>query len=143
MEATQPPVSSDRPRLLAQNKAWLVEQGDNCGQIARENREWSNQARVLWEAARLETEPLVLLNLLRYQSARNSNWKEPRDVFTPLNQAVKECIHRAGKDSALALDLIRHLLVYTIRAHTYHEKLAREAQRGETEDGRPSERPRR
>lgn len=115
---------------LDRNKAWLVERGNEIGKAARANKEWGSQVRGLWEAARNETEPTVLLNLLAYQKARNSNWTQPEDVFAPLNKALCSCIEeRAGGDRELALDLIRHLLVYTIRAHVYHRDLAKSGEK--------------
>lgn len=125
MATANPTTAQTRKSELDKNKEWLVKEGNELGKIARENREWGGQARGLWEAARHETEPAVLLNLLAYQRARNKNWVEPRDVFTPLNAAMGSCIAKAGGDRELALDLIRHLLVYTVRSHVYHRELAK------------------
>lgn len=110
---------------VAPHKKWLVERGDKIGKLAGGNAEWASQARGLLEAARAESEPLVLLNLLRYQSARNKNWRDPEDVFTPLLQDFESCITKgqgAENPEELVLELIRHLLVYTIRAHAFHRR---------------------
>lgn len=117
-----------REEFVAKHKKWLVERGDEIGKKAKDNPEWTSQARSIWEAARTESEPLVLLNLLRYQSARNRNWRSPEDVFTPLQEAIQNCIDTArgdGQGEEGALDLIRHLMVYTIRSHTFHNKFFR------------------
>jgi hypothetical protein len=112
---------------VAAQKKWLVKLGNDLGALARGNAEWASQGRGLLEAARRENEPLVLLNLLRYQSARNKNWLKPTDVFTPLHAAMKECIDKAGEGGEeLALELIRLLLVYTLRAHAYERKAGKE-----------------
>ena len=112
-----------RQQAVSEEKAWLVKQGDDIGELAKGNKEWAGQVRVVWEAARTENEPAVLLNLLRYQRARNKNWVDPKDLFTPLKDAMEECVTKAKSDTETALDLIRHLLVYTIRAYTYHSKV--------------------
>ncbi len=109
------------PRTVDARKRWLVEEGDKLGKLARDNREWKHQVRTIWEAARAETEPLVLLNLLRYQAARNAKtWREPEDAFEALQEGIEECRKWAGDDVELAMDLIRHLLAYTYRAYTFH-----------------------
>lgn len=113
-----------RQEFVAKHKRWLVERGNEIGKRAKANKDWASQARSIWEAARTESEPLVLLNLLRYQSARNKNWREPEDVFSPLQETIQQCIQKAKdekEDEGGALDLIRHLLVYTIRSHTFHK----------------------
>jgi hypothetical protein len=116
-------TQQSRKSEINRHKLWLVERGNEIGKLAKANRDWASQARGLWEAARHETEPIVLLNLLAYQKARNDNWIEPADVFTPLQAAMRSCIEEKAKDDReLALDLIRHLLVYTIRSHVYHRK---------------------
>jgi len=107
---------------LDRHKGWLVTQGNGIGREAKDNRDWKNQVRVLQEAAQEETEPLVLLNLLRYQAARNKNWRQPRDVVTPLGKLMEECIDRADGDGRFAIELIQHLLLYTVRAYTYESK---------------------
>lgn len=115
-------------------KRWLVTEGDRIGGLARANKDWKHQLRTIWEAARLETEPLVVLNLLRYQAARNQgNWHTPVDVYEHLRAAIEGCRERAPDDSELAMELIRHLLAYTYRAFTFY---ASEASRptGTTED---------
>jgi hypothetical protein len=125
MEPIQDSAARERrQRFIAGQKEWLVKQGDEIGKLARERKDWASQARVIWEAARKETEPLVLLNLLRYQSVRNDNWE---GVSGPLEATMTECIERSkveGRDAAL--ELIRHLLVYTIRSYTYHRELTKE-----------------
>jgi hypothetical protein len=114
----------ERRAALCREKRWLVETGDTIGKLAGASEDWASQGRVLWEAARNETEPSVLPNLLRYQYARNrKTWPEP--VFQGLSDAIKTCIDRAKEDDALALELIRHLLVYTLRAYTFHAKGAK------------------
>jgi hypothetical protein len=120
--------ATQRTRQQAVNaeKAWLVQTGDQIGELAKDTKEWSSQLRAVWEAARTENEPAVVINLLRYQRARNRNWLVPRDLFNPLKGAMESCIQKAHGDTDLALDLIRHLLVYTIRAYTYHDKLREE-----------------
>lgn len=106
---------------IAIHKEWLVTQGDEIGELAKDNRDWKHQVRTIWEAARLENEPLVVLNLLRYQAARNSgNWRKPADVFTALSEAIEKCRMKAAKDAELAMELIRHLLAYTYRSFTFH-----------------------
>jgi len=134
MEAATTAGGSALGEILARHKAWLVGQGDALGRTARNNREWASQARVLLEAARSETEPAVLLNLLRYQRARNPNWVTPANVFAPLEQAMNECVERAAQAPGVALELMRYLLVYTLRAYTYQAKLAEEERR----QGRPA-----
>ncbi len=90
--------------------------------MAKGNREWKHQVRTVLEAARLENEPLVVLNLLRYQAARNpGNWRDPEDVYEALTTALDGCREKAASDAALAMALIRHLLAYTYRAFTFHE----------------------
>jgi hypothetical protein len=111
-----------REQFLAAHKKWLVERGDKIGQLAGGKRDWASQARGIWEAARTETEPLVLLNLLRYQSTRNRNWD---DVAPVMEQDIKECQTKAqavGMGNQGAMELIRLLLVYTIRAYVYESK---------------------
>jgi hypothetical protein len=119
------PSEAPRSRQHAVNeaKAWLVQTGDEIGALAKDTKDWASQVRVVWEAARTENEPAVLLNLLRYQRARNKNWMDPRDLFTPLKDAMEACVAKAEDDTETALDLIRHLLVYTIRAYTYYDKV--------------------
>jgi len=110
-----------RSAALAKNKLWLVTNGDEIGKAAKGTKEWLSQARGIWDAARTETEPTVILNLLRYQFVRNKkNWAPP--VFDSLETRFKECIEKAGGDGALALDLMRHLMVYTIRSFVFWNK---------------------
>lgn len=105
---------------LEKHKLWLVTEGNRIGQLASVYSEWKSQIRVLQEAAQEETEPRVLLNLLRYQAARNEKkWWTKRDVVSPLFDLMKECITRAGDDGLFAVELIQHLLLYTVRAYTY------------------------
>ncbi len=108
-------------RVVDQQKRWLVTQGDEIGRQASHNKDWKSQIRTIWEAARTETEPQVLLNLLRYQAARNANWYSPQDVFQPLQKAIGKCVEETA-DPAVAMTLIRHLLAYTYRSYTYHGK---------------------
>jgi|GEM_PF-7009481 hypothetical protein len=113
----------DPKKVLAEQKAWLVQRGDAIGELAREKGDWKNQIQGMAEAARRETEPLVLLNLLRYQATRNKNWKQGTDVFSPLEADMKACIEKANQDPELAVLLIQHLLAYTYRAYTYHYEM--------------------
>jgi len=114
--------AKERREALSREKQWLVATGDTIGKLAGKSEDWASQGRILWEAARSETEPSVLPNLLRYQYARNQKtWTEP--VYKGLSDAFQACIGRAGKDDALALELLRHLLVYTLRAYTFHAKV--------------------
>ena len=77
-------------RTVEDHKKWLVQEGDRIGELAKSNRDWKHQVRTIWEAARLENEPLVVLNLLRYQAARNpGNWRQPADVYEALG--TKNC----------------------------------------------------
>ncbi len=126
--AANPQQAGDRDRRerVAREKKWLVESGDEIGKLARANQEWGSQARAIWEAARHETEPLVLLNLVRYQAARNKNWREPERLLEPLSKAMERCrtVAAGAGDDGLAVELIRHLLVYTIRAYTFNSKAA-------------------
>lgn len=120
-------MSEETTRMQAQKvvdeqKRWLVEQGDEIGRQAKDNGDWKSQIRTIWEAARTETEPQVLLNLLRYQVARNDNWRSPQDVFQPLRKAIDKCVEETAGDPAVAMTLIRHLLAYTYRSYTYYEK---------------------
>lgn len=120
--ASNPQQAGERERreLVARQKKWLVEEGDGIGKLARGNPEWSSQARGIWEAARHESEPLVILNLLRYQAARNErSWS---GVVVPLGKAIERCrdTAREAGEEGLAMELIRHLLVYTIRSHKFH-----------------------
>jgi hypothetical protein len=108
--------------LVNASKLWLVTEGDRIGRLARRNREWKNQVRTIWEAARTENEPAVLLNLLRYQAARNDNWYKPENAFEPLHAAIEKCVTEAAADSARGMALIRHLLAYTYRSYTFHEE---------------------
>lgn len=113
-------TTKDAATVLAEQKAWLVRRGDEVGELAKEKGDWKSQIQGMAEAARRETEPLVLLNLLRYQATRNKNWKQGTDVFAPLEADMKTCIETAGEDAELAVTLIQHLLAYTYRAYTYH-----------------------
>lgn len=109
-------TGSDDPRVDA-HKGWLVETGDRIGRLAKDQSDWKSQIRGILEAARTETHPAVLENLVQYQAARNKNWRNP-DVASPLLKAMHECQKKAGDDLDLTMDLIRHLLLYTLRAHT-------------------------
>ena len=103
------------------HKKWLVERGDALGELAKANKDWKGQIRGIAEAARHENEPSALLNLVRYQSVRNKNWREPKDVTEPLTEAMEECITEADENPELAMALIRHLLTFTYRSYTFHE----------------------
>jgi hypothetical protein len=102
---------------LAEEKVWLVKKGNEVGKLARDVNDWKNQIGVLQAAAAKETEPLVMSNLLRYQAARNDkSWKAAYPALAP---AIEECSTRASKDPALAMLLIRHLLLYSSRAYIF------------------------
>lgn len=123
------PATGDVERLqrLAGHKRWLVDTGNEIGRLAGDQKEWKSQIGLLAEAAARETEPRVLLNLLRYQQARNKGWHEAAD---PLFEAMKQCIGDAGDDDLFAVLLIRHLFLYASRAYIYRRFLA-EADRKE------------
>jgi len=117
--ATAP--TPDSQQLLAREKRWLVDQGDHIGGLAGDKKEWKSQINGLAEAASNETEPRVLLNLLRYQQARNDGaWS---GVADPLFDDMVECVRKAGDDAELAVLLIRHLLLYSSRSYTYNSWL--------------------
>ncbi len=129
MEAGTAVRARERREALSRQKHWLVTTGDTIGGLAGSSEDWASQGRILWEAARSETEPSVLPNLLRYQYARSKDKDKkkekktwPEVVFTQLSAAFKECIERAEGDDVLALDLIRHLLVYTLRSYIYNRE---------------------
>lgn len=121
-----------RRRAVEGAKAWLVELGEALGGLAARNDDWRGQGRVLWEASRSETEPSVLLNLLKYQAARNKNWRGPNDLLSPTVAALERAIQDAGGDKSLAIELIQLFLVYALRAHRYQEHLRH------TENPRPA-----
>ena len=102
-----------------QAKPWLVAEANRIGELASRARDWASQGRLLLEAARTETHLGVLLNLLRYQGARNREAWE--GVLTPLTAALGRCQETAKGNEALAMALARHLLLYAVRAHKYHE----------------------
>jgi hypothetical protein len=142
-EETKTDAAAARHQALARAKEWLVHEGEEIGRKAAKNRDWRGQGRVLWEAARTETEPAVLLNLLRYQAARNPNWVTEEDVLAPTEAALTRAIREAGADKDLAMELIQHLLVYTLRAHRHEEwrrkaeeKTAKKRERREAGGGR-------
>ncbi len=121
MENTE--LSSDQLRVLNESKAELVRKGEEIGKRAFEIKSegWTHQVRRLLGVASEENEPLVLLNLLRYQSVRNEkSWGKDRSkVAEPMEAAMKWCKTEAGSDSALAMVLIQHLLCYAYRSHTF------------------------
>lgn len=118
------PTTKETPASTSveQHKKWLVTTGDAIGKAGGGNSRWTSQGRILLEAARHETEPLVVLNLLRYQTTRNNNWKKPFDISGKLQGAFEECGKKADGEAALTMELIRHLLLYTLRAYTFHSK---------------------
>lgn len=116
-------MTQSHDERLALEKRWLVRKGDAVGELAGGINDWKNQIGVLQAAAAQETEPLAMLNLLRYQAARND--KSWRPVFGTLHQAIADCQAKAGEDAALAMLLIRHLLLYCSRAYTYKNKWER------------------
>lgn len=109
--------AADHQKRLAAKKRWLVTQGNRIGELAGDKSEWKSQINLLAEAAAGETEPLVLLNLLRYQQARVS--KAWTGVADPLFDDMSACITEAGEDAALSILLIRHLFLFATRAYTY------------------------
>ncbi len=119
-------------KLVGQKKQWLVSRGDEIGKLARGNSDWKNQIRALLEAARTEDEPLVVLNFLRYQAARNENWLEPQNVFEPLSGALEQCRADAAQEPGPAMALIRHLLAYTYRSYTFHSTEKKRQKAGRT-----------
>lgn len=128
--ATTEPIANTKNRqsVLAAQKKWLVQKGEEIGRLAEENEEWKHQIGTISEAAHHETEPEVLLNLLRYQAGRNEKtWYRPRDAHTPLEAAIKECVKHAANDPEAAMELIRHLLLYTYRAYTYYNSQIKKA----------------
>lgn len=115
------------PAAVGAHKAWLVERGNALGQEAREIRNWNSQIRILQDSARQEAEPEVLLNLLRYQRAREATaWKKSKNAAetlgNSLEQDLQSCIAKAGEDRELAMELIRHLLLYTARAYQWEHQ---------------------
>lgn len=104
------------------HKEWLVKTGDEIGKAGAKNRDWKSQGRIMLEAARHETEPLVVLNLLRYQATRNNNWTKPADLLEKVESAMETCRGKSEGDPALAMELIRHVLLYALRAYTFHEE---------------------
>lgn len=121
--ATAASAQAAMERRVEEHKRWLVEMGDEIGRSGAGNKGWKSQGRILLEAARHETEPRVLLNLFRYQAARNKKtWRLPEDVADLLEKALVECQKRAGDDPVLTMELMRHLLLYTLRANTAFAK---------------------
>lgn len=121
MDSDERSARKARQKKINENKAWLVERGDDIGEKAKANKDWKSQLRNLWEVARSENEPQVVLNYLRYQKSRKSNWTQPVNVFLELERNLKECKDRSGDDRELELELMRHLLGYTYRSFTFHE----------------------
>jgi hypothetical protein len=124
MDSDERSTKKERQKKVNENKAWLVKQGDAIGEKAKANKDWKGQLRNLWDVARAETEPEVVLNFLRYQKGKKrdkNNWTHPENVFDPLMRDLKECIRLAGEDRELTLELMRHLLGYTYRSFTFHE----------------------
>lgn len=102
-------------------KGWLVERGDAIGAKAGAIRNWKSQFRILLESARHESEPAVILNLLRYQAARNKDWFKD-GLLQVVEADLEACRAKAQKDAALSMELIRQLLLYALRAYTYEEE---------------------
>lgn len=121
-ETAQTTEQAPIERRLEPHKGWLVTTGDEIGSAGGGNKDWKSQGRIMLEAARHETEPLVLLNLLRYQATRNKNWTSPANLLEKTEQAIEECCKRSKQDGELAMELIRHLLLYSLRAYTFHSK---------------------
>lgn len=139
-EATAAGGATAHPPLttrLEPHKRWLVQAGDELGKKAREHQHWKSQIRTLLEAARHETEPLVILNLLGYQATREKKWKK-NDLERALRTELAHCADRSGDDSELAMEMIRHLLLYFMRAYTYHEATRAESADGESAEGSTS-----
>ena len=122
-EGTAETMAATLEGSVEKHKAWLVATGDEIGKAGGKNENWKSQGRAMLEAARHETEPLVLLNLLRYQATRNKKtWTEPVDLASKLEAAIERCRKEASSNQELAMELIRHVLLYALRAYTYHEK---------------------
>ena len=121
-ETAQTTEQAPIERRLEPHKGWLVSTGDEIGKAGGQNKDWKSQGRIMLEAARHETEPLVLLNLLRYQATRNKNWLSPANLLERTERAMEECRTRSKGDDELAMELIRHLLLYSLRSYTFHAK---------------------
>ncbi len=111
-------------------KQELVRRGEEIGRKARGFTGWSHQVRRLLGVASGETEPLVMLNLLRYQSVRNKDsWgKERAELAEPLEADMQWCCAEANGNEALAMVLIQHLLCYAYRQYTFETKQAEPAE---------------
>lgn len=111
-----------REAWIASQKGWLVRQGNKIGEQAGARKDWASQGRGLWEACRHETEPEVILNLLRYQACRVDSWE---GVSGLLEADIHECCRLAQAAGATgdAMELIRLLLLYALRAHKYQASL--------------------
>jgi hypothetical protein len=111
---------------VSAHKGTLVALGNDLGRKAAGNEGWKSQIRIILEAAREETEPAVLRNLIRYQSVRNASWSQKHKILPDLDSALDRVTAEAGDDRELTMELIRHLLVYTLRAYTYEAKAGSE-----------------
>lgn len=114
-----------RDAFVAAQKGWLVLQGNELGAKAGARKDWASQGRGLLEACRHEAEPEVILNLLRYQAARVGSWNE---VSGPLEIDIRKCQQLATEagDPEAAMELIRLLLLYALRAHKHEVSLKKE-----------------
>lgn len=119
---------------VAEHKKLLVDAGDEIGLKAAANEGWKSQVRILLDAAREETEPAVVRNLARYQSVRNKkSWSSGHEILPDLETALQQIDSAAGTDTELAMEMIRHLLLYAMRSHTYHAKISGKAE-GQVDD---------
>jgi len=130
----EPVMSAEAKTLderLAEHKKLLVGAGDEIGEKAAANDGWKSQVRLLLDASREETEPAVVRNLARYQSVRNKkSWRTGHEILPDLERALDEIESAAGADPELAMEMVRHLLLYAMRSYTYHAKIS-----GKTEEG--------
>jgi hypothetical protein len=120
-------LSPEQQEKLNGQKKWLVERADLIGEAAAKEKDWKNQIRILIEACREETEPEVILHLLRYQAARvKKTWKIPvaqvegarNTVAEVLEDDLRNCQELAA-DNVLAIALMQHLCCYAYRSYTH------------------------
>lgn len=127
-------TAREREAWIASQKGWLVRQGNKIGERAGARKDWASQGRGLWEACRHETEPEVILNLLRYQACRVDSWE---GVSGLLESDIRECCRQAQAAGAAgdAMELIRLLLLYALRAHKYQASLGSPGSPGKGKKG--------
>ena len=130
MRATRP-----EPTFVDLHKGRLVEKAERLGQLAAQRHDWNHQIRRVMDLARVEAEPLVVINFVRYQASHQQSRGAWTAVAKPLVDTMNDCLERAKSASnasgeklgeedvaARAMDLIRHLLLYTMRAYTWHHR---------------------